>query len=167
MTKGSPHDLSDGTKPCPRCNQRKPISEFGKNSRTYHGIATYCKVCTNAMQIGRRATPEGAQAHRNGSKKWRDANIERHKDNNAKWRYGVDHGTYDTMFEAQGGKCAICGTTSPGGGANRFSIDHCHGSQAIRGLLCISCNNGLGRFNDDPDRLQKAAAYLEKFLPKG
>lgn len=164
MVKGSPHDVSDGRKPCPRCNERKPFSEFPKNKRMFHGIGSYCKPCTNAMQTERRATPEGAQAHRNASKKWRQSNNERHRDNSARWRYGVDHGTYDQMLATQEGKCAICGVTEPGAKAERFSIDHCHGSQVVRGLLCNNCNNGLGRFKDDPDRLRKAAAYLESFI---
>lgn len=167
MTKGSPHDISDGTKPCPRCNERKPLSAFGTNKRTFHGVSTYCKVCTNTMQVERRATPEGAQAHRAASKAWREANNERHRDNNARWKYGVEHGTYETMLAAQNNACAICGSTNPGTGMERFAIDHCHGSKLVRGLLCNSCNNGLGRFKDDPDRLLQAATYLESFLPKG
>lgn len=167
MVKGSPHDVSDGTKPCPRCNERKPLSEFPKNKRMFHGINSYCKPCTNAMQQERRATPEGAQAHRKASKKWREENNERHRDNNARWKYGVDHGTYETMLAAQGGKCAICGTAEPGTRVGRFAIDHCHGTQKVRGLLCASCNNGLGRFRDDPSRLLAAATYLESFLSEG
>jgi transcription elongation factor Elf1 len=167
MVQGIQHDISDGRKPCPRCKQRKLLSEFGKTKRTLHGISTYCKLCTNAMQIERRATPEGAQKHRDASKAWREANNERHRDNNARWKYGIDHGTYETMLAAQDGKCAICKTTEPGTGMERFAIDHCHGTKVVRGLLCNSCNNGLGRFKDDPDRLLKAATYLESFLPKG
>ena len=164
MVKGSPHDVSDGTKPCPRCNTRKPLTDFPKNKRMFHGVNSYCKPCTNEMQKSRRSTPEGAQAHRDASKRWRIENNERHRDNNARWKYGVEHGTYDTMFAAQDGKCAICETTEPGGRFGRFSIDHCHGTEVVRGLLCNSCNNGLGRFKDDPDRLRNAAAYLESFI---
>ena len=164
MVQGSQHDISDGKKPCPKCGERKPLGDFGKSTRSPHGISTYCKPCTNQMQVDRRATPEGAQAHRDGSKKWREANNDRHKDNNARWKYGVEHGTYDTVLAKQGGVCAICKTTEPGNGMERFAIDHCHGSKLVRGLLCNSCNNGLGRFKDDPVRLRKAADYLEMFI---
>jgi hypothetical protein len=167
MTKGSPHDVSDGKKPCPRCGERKLLSEFPKNRRMFHGVNSYCKPCTNEMQRIIRATPEGGVKHRASSKAWRVKNNERHKDNNALWKYGVDHGTYDRIFAAQQGRCAICGTTNPGVRTRRFHFDHCHSTGPVRGLLCQSCNNGLGRFKDNPETLRKAAAYLESFLPEG
>lgn len=164
MVQGSPHDVSDGMKPCPRCNERKPLADFPKNKRMFHGIGSYCKPCTNEMQRQRRDTPEGAQAHRNASKKWRLENTAHHHAIGAKWRYGCDYGTYEALLASQNSKCAICDTVEPGGNAGRFAIDHCHGTKVIRGLLCNNCNNGLGRFKDDPDRLRRAATYLESVI---
>jgi hypothetical protein len=34
----------------------------------------------------------------------------------------------------------------------KLAVDHCHTTDAIRGLLCSDCNNGLGRFRDDPEK---------------
>lgn len=167
MVQGSQHDISDGRKPCPRCKQRKQLSDFGTTKRALHCVSTYCKQCSNEMQQDRRNTPEGAQKHRDASKKWRLENLAHHAAIGAKWRYGCDYGTYESMLAAQNGECAICSTPEPGGNAGRFAIDHCHGSKVIRGLLCNNCNNGLGRFKYDPNRLQKAAIYLEMFLSKG
>jgi hypothetical protein len=60
--------------------------------------------------------------------------------------------------------CPICGkTTIPGVTAN-FVIDHDHNTGAGREWICDSCNTGLGRFKDDIVILQRAIAYLRKYL---
>lgn len=50
--------------------------------------------------------------------------------------------------------CAICG------GTEQLAIDHPHGAQHLRGVLCRKCNLGLGLFRDDPLLLQSAITYL-------
>ena len=55
-------------------------------------------------------------------------------------------------------QCEICGNAP---GERALAIDHCHSTHKLRGLLCGNCNNGLGRFQDDPALLRKAAEYLE------
>ena len=59
---------------------------------------------------------------------------------------------------AQAGRCAIC----PRKG--RLCVDHCHTRDYLRGLLCRSCNLGLGHFNDSPARVLRAAIYLMEAL---
>lgn len=75
--------------------------------------------------------------------------------------YGISVEDYNDMLAAQGGGCAICGATEPGGRTKHFPVDHCHTTGVIRGLLCTKCNRGLGLFNDDADRMGRAAKYLE------
>ncbi|MCP4994783.1 MAG: hypothetical protein GY934_13530 [Gammaproteobacteria bacterium] len=43
-----------------------------------------------------------------------------------------------------------------------LAVDHCHRTHAIRGLLCRTCNSGIGLLKDDPTIVAKAAAYLRK-----
>lgn len=64
-----------------------------------------------------------------------------------------------TALLAQHEKCAICQTDD--WGKRGPQVDHCHATGKVRGILCINCNNGLGRFADDPIRLRAAATYLE------
>ena len=79
------------------------------------------------------------------------------RDRKRKSRYGVDGGTYAAMLVEQGGACLICGDRRV---HEALVVDHCHDSNGVRGLLCRKCNSGLGMFDDDPDRLLAAAAYL-------
>jgi hypothetical protein len=55
-------------------------------------------------------------------------------------------------------KCDICGVPITGLNHN---VDHSHDTNKIRGVLCRSCNLGLGMFDDNIDRLRIAADYIE------
>lgn len=80
--------------------------------------------------------------------------------------FGLSVEDYDALLKSQNGTCAICGqpeTITRKGKPMPLSVDHCHTGNHVRGLLCGNCNNGLGRFEDDPERLRRAAIYLEKW----
>ena len=68
---------------------------------------------------------------------------------------------YDRMFNEQDGKCAICATSTPGT-TGVFAIDHDHKTGVVRGLLCRSCNVGIGNLGDDSERLLRAVEYLDQ-----
>ena len=80
--------------------------------------------------------------------------------------WGITQQQYDELFVAQGGRCAICrkperAKTNSGRRVKMLALDHCHTTKKIRRLLCSSCNQGLGKFKDDPELLRCAADYLE------
>lgn len=79
--------------------------------------------------------------------------------NNVKRRgkYGITPEQYVAMVKDQRGLCAICERPM----TRHPHIDHCHETGVIRGLLCYTCNVGLGSFGDDPERLRSAAKYVE------
>lgn len=78
-------------------------------------------------------------------------------------RYGLTVKAYQDLLDKQGGGCAVCGA-KPKNNRKRFlSVDHCHSSKKVRGILCDGCNMGLGCLGDSPERLRAAAAYLESF----
>lgn len=74
---------------------------------------------------------------------------------------GISEEIYYKLLEFQGGKCAICPSEVPWSRSDRWAVDHNHTTGEVRGLLCVSCNNGLGRFKDDAESLRSAADYLE------
>lgn len=70
--------------------------------------------------------------------------------------YGLTRADFDRMVAEQGGRCMICRDPFAG----EPHVDHEHATGVIRGLLCLFCNVGLGKFKDDPELLLTAAAYL-------
>ena len=72
-------------------------------------------------------------------------------------RFGLSRERYDAILAEQGGMCRIC-SAKPNG--RLLAIDHCHSTNAIRGILCGVCNVGLGHFRDNSDLLMAAAKYL-------
>ena len=82
----------------------------------------------------------------------------------ARWRqikllYGLTQVAWESLFAAQGGVCAICRTENPG---RCWCTDHCHDTNLVRGILCHHCNTTLGNVKDNPETLERAAAYLRK-----
>jgi hypothetical protein len=84
--------------------------------------------------------------------------------NKLKSQYNLTPEQFTRMLEEQGGCCAICRrpelARTAAGKPRELSVDHCHRTERVRGLLCNACNSGLGTFGDDPLRLQNAAHYL-------
>lgn len=130
------------------CGQVKPLSDFYDSRQ---GSAVYkfaqCKTCcAERTKLHQAANKDqwAVYGHRR--------NIRRH--------YGVEPEQYQAMGEEQKWVCAICGNQTSNG--FRLAVDHDHKTRKVRGLLCESCNNGIGRFKDDPELLRKAACYLER-----
>ncbi|SRR5713101_3300374 len=71
--------------------------------------------------------------------------------------FGFSTAGYNELLARQGGGCAICGRAPS---KASLHVDHDHATGAIRGLLCVGCNNALGQFRDDPDILYRAADYV-------
>jgi recombination endonuclease VII len=82
--------------------------------------------------------------------------------------YGITQAEYDQRFIEQNGRCAVCKrpefTTGKLGKLKRLSVDHCHASTRVRGLLCQACNAGIGLLQENPAVLSAAISYLQKVL---
>lgn len=80
-----------------------------------------------------------------------------------KYKYGITEKDYEQMFLSQNGCCAICKSkVSKDKSVSKLIIDHCHTTLKVRGLLCSSCNKGLGLFEDSVEFLLTAVKYLNK-----
>ncbi len=100
----------------------------------------FCRSCKN-----KRVTETVCEFHRN--KKSMEM---------LKSHYNISEKEYNLL----GKECMICGTSKTT--TARLHVDHDHKTKKVRGILCSSCNNGIGRFKDNPDLLFKASEYLKK-----
>ena len=75
--------------------------------------------------------------------------------------YGITMDQYNTMWDNQGGHCAICGVYQFDIDRPLF-VDHDHETNEVRGLLCNSCNSLIGFAKDNIDILESAINYLDK-----
>jgi hypothetical protein len=78
-------------------------------------------------------------------------------------KYGVTEEMFNEMFNEQNERCKICNKHQSECKIT-FAIDHCHKTGKIRGLLCNTCNRGLGYLQDDIVLLQNAIIYLKNNL---
>lgn len=88
----------------------------------------------------------------------RNRTVEQQRHEQRVRRYGLTTDGHATLVRSQQGSCAICGFTPRDG--RELVIDHNHGTDEVRGLLCGKCNTALGMFGDDPERIEAAAEYL-------
>lgn len=77
-------------------------------------------------------------------------------------RYGLTPEGYEALFEAQDGRCAICRRPDAPTKRGMLHVDHCHDTGRVRGLLCSTCNTGIGHLGDDIERVTLALEYLKK-----
>jgi len=154
---------------CRRCKEVKPVAEFntiksGRRAGKYH---SYCRKCCY-IQVSN----------------WAERHYDRNLENQRRWwaehpeakvrshmrRYGTDEKWYFAKLAEQNNVCAICGGeetkkgTSLDGKVRRLSVDHCHATGALRGLLCVTCNTRVATL-EAHDWLPKAMDYLKKYAP--
>jgi hypothetical protein len=72
--------------------------------------------------------------------------------------YGINQPQYDVIYTSQQGLCAMCGTDLSSIKAN---VDHNHETGQVRGILCHTCNIGLG-FIEKPGFIERARTYLTR-----
>jgi hypothetical protein len=151
-------------KKCYRCEQVKPISEFGKSNHLKDGYCSNCKDCEN-----KKARDNRAKRKKEDPKKYKRIN----KNNNFKRLYGITLEEFDQMFERAGSQCEICSKGlvkeregSKGPTDNVAVLDHCHTTGTVRAILCSQCNTALGLMKEDPTKIRQLADYAEKWVDK-
>lgn len=160
-------------KKCSVCKLVKKASEFIKDNRLKSGLHSHCRKCQSVKYKKFLEKPGFKEDQKIYRKKYYDE-----KEKNfllpqpiiirkayLKRIYNLEVEEYVALIEKQNNKCAICGKEETeltrNNNKKAISIDHCHKTGRIRGLLCGKCNKGIGYFNDDIEILQKAIEYLK------
>jgi hypothetical protein len=110
-----------------------------------------------------RQTEKGRDIMRKSARDWarKETSKKAHRSWVLKSQYGITADDFGKMLENQNNLCACCGidfddtTQGP-------CIDHDHNTGKVRGLLCASCNWGLGHFEDSILKLESAINYLTR-----
>ena len=134
--------LFTGTKACTKCKKEKPIEEFTSTKATSSGKYSKCKECRS----------NDAKEHRKLMTKEERYAI------SAASSYGITK-EEAILLRRQGTSCGIC--TKPLTWEQRH-LDHCHKSLKVRGILCPTCNKGLGSFYDSIENLENAITWLKE-----
>lgn len=136
MYRPSIDEDTDTTRVCVLCGKTKLKTEFYKAGKY---LRRQCKSCTEA---GRNH--DKVKAARRERKDYLK-------------RYGLTLETYEEMVAERSNQCDICAEQM-----NPPHVDHDHATGKVRGLLCFSCNTGLGKFRDNTETLQQAINYLRR-----
>ena len=135
------------TKVCGFCKLEKSLDQFYKRGDS-DGYRSDCKDCYSHKNHQRwLKQPDFRERGKTRTRKYLLKNY-----------YGMSLKDYDKLLESQNGACRICGQYPS---EVSLAVDHCHETGIIRGLLCNTCNTGLGMFKDSKDLLRKAIDYLD------
>jgi hypothetical protein len=131
---------------CSKCGIEKDIERFDYHTKGRDRRHPQCKDCRSKYEAVRYQNNKEAIKARQGPYNYV-------KDYTRK--YKITEEQYKQMQERQHGLCAICQRDK------KLVIDHCHSTKKVRGLLCSSCNRGIGSFEDNLAFMQSAIKYLE------
>jgi hypothetical protein len=162
-------------KRCIVCGETKSFDEFYAASGMRDGYRSECKVCNLAIRKAkyaenpkkyidrvtawRRAHPEHISAYYREYRQ-RPERKRADREGHLRRKYGITVDDYERMLVEQSGGCAVCAAPPPERGS--LHVDHDHETGAVRGLLCVSCNNAIGAFREQYALFQRAADYLDR-----
>lgn len=128
-----PEAVVPGTSRCPTCTINGRVGvRTDRMEKITNGICTSCRK--SKAETGKQRCRPCA-----------DKGLAR--------KHGISEADVRRLRE---GGCEVCGSH------DRLHFDHCHSTGRFRGVLCRSCNQGLGFLQDDADLLRRLIGYLER-----
>jgi Recombination endonuclease VII len=164
-------------KKCSNCKLIKTVDNFGKDKNNRSGLKSWCNQCNCELAKLQRFRDRDRllKVAKEYNKKYKETRKAKHVEKIAldstynkrgmlKTRYGLSYEEYLILLEESDNSCQICGITNSEYNElynKDLSIDHCHETKYIRGILCDKCNTGLGQFKENKELLVKAIEYLQ------
>ena len=165
-------------KKCIKCKIIKPIFEFTPRKERPRQYTVSCKYCraknaknyrennhSKVRMIEKRYQTKNRielnKKSRESLRKKRKKNPDFDRAYKLKYTYGITIDEFNKILKKQEGKCVICRTDKPNG--RGFCVDHDHKTGKVRGILCHSCNTGIGSLKDSVELLEKAIKYLKPY----
>ena len=146
-----------------------------RRAATYEGRP--CRRCGGTERFTANRTCVVCERERSRKRWWaadpkhREKELERSRASHLQKAHRLTQAEVAALLKLQGGGCAGCGTTEPGGNG-RWAIDHDHAvcprdnhscGRCRRAVLCTKCNAALGLLNDNPATMRRLADYVEGF----
>jgi len=141
-----------------KANNRKYYSKNKENIKQ-KANNYYSRNKEKCNEQAKRYREENLEKVKEVQQEWYRNNPEKVKEQKLRKTYGISLEQYNGMYEKQNGRCAICGTHQ-NELKQMMSVDHCHETNRIRGLLCNKCNRGIGYLRDDVKIVENALKYL-------
>lgn len=145
-------------KQCSRCKLNKPFSAFHKNAKKHDLLRSDCKDCRNKYRREFRQKNKEQFLKYENTKEFKDKQFKQI----LKREYGLTIEEFNSMLSNQKGLCKLCGKAERHRTKKKLSIDHCHITGKVRGLLCHRCNVFLGLIGEDVAVLNNAIEYLAR-----
>ena len=145
-------------KTCSKCKETKALSEFHFSKRSSDSRQHRCKSCAKAF-----TQPATKQWRKNSPEGYTEST----KRTKVKLKYGISVEDIENLMIQQNSLCALCKNPISFNSEEKKDkphIDHDHESGIVRGLLCLTCNTGLGMFKDSFDLLEQAKQYLQRSI---
>ena len=149
-----------------------------------------CRKCNSLrMALWKESNPDKSKTYKRNRRKERSEDVrtydkkyyhnvlkndpeflERRKAYHRKTVFGMTNDAFESLLKSQDNQCAICHkafdevrNAMPGCSRTTICVDHNHITDETRGLLCGSCNKGLGHFFENQEVLLSAIAYLKRY----
>ena len=123
------------TKKCSFCKEEKDIEEFYNRKISLDGKRGQCRKCDKRYQSA-----------------WRGAGYKK--------KFNLTEDDVIKLLASQNNSCGIC--LKPLTYPHQWThLDHDHTTNKVRGILCGTCNVGLGKLGDSIETLQKAIDYVK------